>query len=104
MAVLRNVYGKLPESEMQPDGSMDQEAKSVPKLLYKFRRWKDVKGNDHKHDRLILTDLAVWFASPADFNDPFDCRIPYRFDLMTREEQLTREITLLLRDRPSWDA
>ncbi len=89
---------------MKPDGSMDQEAKSVPKLLYKFRRWRDTKGKAYENDQLILTSRAVWFASPADFNDPFDCRIPYRFDLMSREEQLTREITILLRDHPSWDA
>ncbi len=89
---------------MQPDGSMDQEAMLVPEFLYKFRRWKDEKGNDYKYDQLILTHLAVWFASPADFNDPFDCKIPYRFDLMSREDQYQRVYQIGRKTFPSWDS
>ena len=52
-----------------------------PKILYKYRDW----NNDY-HKRL-LTDNELYFASANQYNDPFDCAIPYRF----REEELTKD-------------
>lgn len=43
--------------------------------LYKFRTWRS------EYHRRILTHRELWFASPASFNDPFDCGIPLRYDL-----------------------
>lgn len=38
-----------------------------PRYLYKYR------GGNEFTDK-ILFDSALWYASPRDFNDPFDCR------------------------------
>ncbi len=66
--------------------------KEVPKYLYKYRFWhcgghKGPKQNCKlcERNRLILTKQAIWFASPSSFNDPFDCKIPYRYDLLNEQ-------------------
>ena len=82
----------------------------LPRHLYKFRRWhcgheSYIPTNECgacKRDRLILTDQAIWFASPATFNDPFDCRIPFRFDLIPKDEQFKRVRELGSEVNPSW--
>ncbi len=55
--------------------------KSTPKTLYKFRDW----SND-KHKRLLVQREA-YFSAPCDFIDPFDFRIPVRYDRMTDIEK-----------------
>jgi hypothetical protein len=47
----------------------------LPKILYKYRDWN---LNNHKR---ILLHQELYFASPKNFNDPFDCKIPLRFDI-----------------------
>ncbi len=54
-----------------------------PKILYKFRYF-DEKG----YHLRILTDNEIFFASPKLFNDPFDCRIPVRYDLGNRDQKI----------------
>jgi len=41
-----------------------------PKIVYKYRSWKD---ENHKN---LLFKNQIKLSSPKDFNDPFDCRIP----------------------------
>ena len=54
----------------------------IPKYLYKYRVW------ENKRHEAIITDNEIYFASSAQFNDPFDCKIPMRFDRLTRTERL----------------
>lgn len=50
-------------------GAMDSQAKPAePKYLYKYQPFNEVFARD------LLLDNKLWFASPLDFNDPFDCR------------------------------
>jgi hypothetical protein len=51
-----------------------------PKIVYKYRSW-----DDYKHKR-ILKDNEIYFSSAQDFNDPYDCRIPQNFSLLSKEE------------------
>ncbi len=53
------------------------EAKSYDEFMkgYKFRNWGECCH------RRLLTHREIYFASPKEFNDPFDCRIPPRYDL-----------------------
>lgn len=51
-----------------------------PRHLYKYRHF----DNRNLHIR-VLTDNEIFFASPAKFNDPFDCRISLDY-AGTREE------------------
>jgi hypothetical protein len=46
----------------------------LPPVLYKFRRW-DKNGKPGGLDHRILTHLEAYFASPKDFNDPFDGKL-----------------------------
>lgn len=51
--------------------------KPFPDLLYKYRVW-DLSSNGYNHK--ILTERQLYFASPSQFNDPFDCALPFRYD------------------------
>lgn len=74
--------------------------REVPELLYKFRTWMN-KDKPHDHD--IITDQTAWFASPASFNDPFDCKIPYRHHLLTSDQQFRRVYERGQEHNPNWD-
>ncbi|HNP18602.1 MAG TPA: DUF2971 domain-containing protein [Fulvivirga sp.] len=47
----------------------------LPDTLYKFRDW------NNKYHRELLHKQIAFFASPKSFNDPFDCKIPIRYDI-----------------------
>lgn len=54
----------------------------MPDKIYKFRSWSD------KNHKKTITRCELFLASPKDFNDPFDCRIPNSFELLdTREKR-----------------
>jgi Protein of unknown function (DUF2971) len=50
-------------------------------LLYKFRDWKN---ENHKK---LLREREIYFPSPNDFNDPFDCFLMLRYDLLPDKEK-----------------
>jgi len=52
-----------------------------PGKVYKYRSWKNAC-----HKNLLLYN-ELYFASPKDFNDPFDCRIPSHYVDLTEEER-----------------
>lgn len=51
-----------------------------PETLYKYRSWEDV------NHRKIITERQAFFAPPNSFDDPLDCKIPTRWDLLTKKE------------------
>lgn len=55
-----------------------------PKTLYKFRSWSVA------HHRKLLTEGQLWVPVASDLNDPFDCCIPFRYDLMRYDDFLER--------------
>lgn len=52
----------------------------LPQTVYKYRVWKNPRH------QTILTDRQVWFAQPSSFEDPLDCKIPIRYDLLTEKD------------------
>jgi hypothetical protein len=54
----------------------------IPQTVYKFRDW-----NNPYHQRM-LTEQEIYFASPSEFNDPFDCGIPVAYHLLQTDAQL----------------
>lgn len=49
---------------------------NVSSIVYKYRAdWKNTF-----HQKLV-TEQIVWFAAPKDLNDPYDIRVPVKFDL-----------------------
>jgi hypothetical protein len=53
---------------------------NFPDKVYKYREW-----NKTFH-RNILTNNEVFFSSPKDFEDPYDCKNPVRYDLLVGNE------------------
>ena len=58
-----------------------------PEIVYKYRNWVD---DTHKN---VLLRNELFFSSPRDFNDPFDCRIPLNFSLLDSEEKLSQYLS-----------
>ena len=52
----------------------------LPEILYKYRDW------DSKYHRQLLEKQIAYFASPGSFNDPFDCKIPVRYDINSEQQ------------------
>ena len=72
----------------------------LPEYLYKYRPWVDNKDKDNKCRR-ILTHNEIFFSSARHFNDPFDCRIPMRYDLNSDEENRKTIKKRILEDNPN---
>ena len=52
----------------------------LPEKVYKYREWRN-----GSHKNLLLYN-ELYLASPKDFNDPFDCRIPPNYMDLTPSE------------------
>jgi hypothetical protein len=64
----------------------------TPETLYRYRH---LMGEHRARTARILTDSVLYFASPASFNDPFDCKVHFR--LTTSEDELRRKQQSLLK-------
>lgn len=64
-----------------------------PLVLYKY---KDVSGNKIEQVEDMFRNNRVWFSSPMNFNDPFDCRCVYDIG-NSREEIVLRKAEFLER-------
>ena len=53
----------------------------LPEKVYKYREWRN-----GSHKNLLLYN-ELYLASPKDFNDPFDCRIPPNYIDLTKKEK-----------------
>lgn len=51
-----------------------------PNVLYKYRNW------ENEYHKRFITNREVYLASPKEFEDKIDCKIPIRYDLMTESE------------------
>jgi len=62
---------------------------TIPKTLFKYRDW-----NDKNHRRLI-SNQEIYFPRPSAFNDPFDGNIPVRWDLLTYDQCLEKNLEII---------
>src|ERR1039458_1306131 len=53
-------------------------------LLYKFRNWND------PFCKKCLLEQEIYFASPKQFNDPFDCSLNIWFDELTKQQKIDK--------------
>lgn len=67
-------------------------------LLYKFRDWENL------HHKKILTERKIYFATPLEFNDPFDCKIIQRYDLLKDKQKKIKLEEILKYDNPGWSS
>src|ERR1700754_1158337 len=57
-----------------------------PPIVYKYRTWTDIN-----HQRMLRNN-ELYLSSPADFNDPFDCRIPVNYLLLDTRKKIEEYI------------
>ncbi len=69
--------------------------KTPPTTLYKFRSWND------PHHKTLLTEGKLWVPTAASLNDPLDCLVLNRYDLMPHEALVERFTDLLLDNLPN---
>ncbi len=62
--------------------------------VFKFRSWL----NDF--DIRLLTHNEIFLSSAEQFNDPFDCNISVKYDGLTKEDVIQRNIKFLKTTRP----
>ena len=64
--------------------------KGLPEILYKYRSWQENEKiqEDRKFQKRFLTEKEIFFASSLVLNDPFELKIPKRYDLLTEDEIL----------------
>jgi hypothetical protein len=65
-----------------------------PPVVYKYRTWKE---DFHKS---IITKREVYMASPKDFEDPVDCKIPVRWDLLSKNELYNKYLRFSMDNNP----
>lgn len=63
---------------------VDWEHFQIPKTIYKYRDWK----NDF-HRKIILHQ-ELFVPSPSTFNDPFDCKIPVAYELISSDKNIAK--------------
>lgn len=61
---------------------MNEPNHNFPSIIYKYRNWK----SEFNRNTLIKSEL--YFASPKEFNDPFDCRVPKDFSILNDPAEL----------------
>ena len=75
--------------------------KVKPKTLYKLRSWSNQDKKIQANHRMLLEENKLWVPVASDLNDPFDCSIPFRFDLMRDDEFQVRVERILAEANPS---
>ena len=67
-----------------------------PPTVYKYRSWTN---NFHKE---IISEQVVFMARPTSFEDPFDCKLQKRYDLLTDYEIYNRYFLDSKQNNPTW--
>lgn len=68
----------------------------LPETVYKYRSWSN------KFHQTILSHYEVYFAPPSSFEDPNDCKIPVRWDLLTEKEIYEKYFLDATENHPEW--
>ena len=68
----------------------------LPKTVYKYRSWSD---NFHKE---IISEQIVFMARPTSFEDPLDCKLVKRYDLLTDDDIYNKYLQSSKQDNPTW--
>lgn len=53
---------------------------NFPAIVYKYRDW------NHRYHKRFIDEREVFMAAPSDFEDDKDCKIPTRYDLLTKKQ------------------
>jgi hypothetical protein len=72
-----------------------EEMTDLPPTVYKYRSWADAF---HKE---IITEQIVFMARPTSFEDPLDCKLRTRYDLLTKEDLYSKYLRDSKKDYPA---
>ncbi len=81
---------------MQIDIISYDELNNLPLKIYKYRTWTD---SFHQE---IISKQVVFMARPSSFKDPFDCKLPKRYDLLSGEDIYNKYFSDSKQDYPNW--
>lgn len=78
------------------DKNSNEYLNNIPDILYKYRDW-----NNDFHKKLLF-EKQLYFASADQFNDPYDCSMPYKWKKsdLTEANIFTKYYNSLKSDRP----
>lgn len=68
----------------------------LPPTIYKYRSWTE---DYHKE---ILKEQIVFMAQPSSFDDPLDCKLQKRYDLLTGQDIYNKYLEDSKRENPIW--
>jgi hypothetical protein len=74
----------------------DKSKMEIPSVIYKYRKWSD------PYEKTIITNKEVYLSSPRKFEDPLDCKIPIRYDLLTEKDIFDKYFYHSKQDHPMW--
>lgn len=64
------------------DAGFEEMKSEYPEVLYKYRDFADA------YHKKVLTNRQLYYSAPSGFEDPKDCKIPVRFDLLTKKQRI----------------
>ena len=87
----------MPDLPQISVSSANLEELGLPSTIYKYRTWTN------PYHLRILSDKEIFMASPRSFNDPLDCKIPVRVDLLTDKEIFEKYLYQSKKDHKDWN-
>lgn len=67
-----------------------------PKIVYKYRDWSK------EHHNRYIRNREVFMSPPSWFEDPLDCKIPVRYDLLDERQTIAWAVRLSKIAHPEW--
>lgn len=80
--------------EEQIDMINSRQFGTIPKIIYKYRPWcekVDGQWKPNVFSKNIIDKQEIYVPSPKHFNDPFDCRIPVAYDLISKDQAMAEK-------------
>ena len=70
----------------------------IPKVLFKYRDW------DNEYHRNIIHKNELYFPSMSQFNDPYEGKVPYRYNTeeLTPDKIFVKMLTMAKNEHPDW--
>ena len=69
---------------------------NYPPIVYKYRTWDD------KFHKEIILEQTVFMAKPSSFEDPLDCKLQKRYDLLTEKDIFNKYFQDSKTKNPAW--
>lgn len=82
--------------EIQITTTTIDEMEDIPSILYKYREWAD------KYHQKVITECEVYLAAPTSFEDPKDCKLFKRYDLLKNQDIYNHYYADSIKNNKNW--